>query len=253
MRFLPVLTIAVSMLVSLAAFEDVQARERSKRDSYEKERRQALILKRRQAHRNWLNTRKWGSTVAIGLPHPVDAGVSWTKPRGDSHSLTAGYVSFPLPSGKFKSLTADMQHLEYRYRSLPWIDQPVFWGIGLGVQKLNFSGTRPVNLTHEASGTNLEVDVDASMDVLSFYYTPHVGLVWYKRNGFHSGLSFGYLIPATANASLDARFSDDRFLDQSIKSTAAYQNLASDVEGLGRRAGKIGLPFLNLIELGYLF
>jgi hypothetical protein len=211
--------------------------------------RRYLAWKRQQRRQQY----HWGSFVGFGVPHPLDFGVSLTQVKNVSHMVSGGFFSLPLPSGKFDQLQANMFHLEYKYRSIPWKRHPFYWGIGAGIQQLEIIGRRPVGFEHQESGTKIDIEIDAAMQVLSAYYTPHLGFVWYQRSGFHAGFSFGYVIPFYSDAAMDTQITNDSFVDDSVQSTENYQALKEDVETLGRKAGRQGLPFVQLIEMGYLF
>ncbi|SMF03255.1 hypothetical protein [Pseudobacteriovorax antillogorgiicola] len=195
---------------------------------------------------------KWSPIISTGVPHPVDIGVGKIKPKGVSHLLTLGTFDANLGGkGKVKNLKADLNHLEYKFRHEPFWEHPVYWEIGFGYQQILISGEQEIDLSNE--GTKVPVPIDAAIDIKSLYTAIHFGMVFYRRGGFYNGFGFGYQIPFYSQADIDASFTGDGVIDDAIRSTSSYQEVENDLEELGVKAGKYGLPYLQIIELGYRF
>ena len=99
----------------------------------------------------------------------------------------------------------------------------------------------------------MSVPVNAGIDIKSLYGAAHFGMIFYRRGGFYHGWGFGYQIPVYSKADISSSFTGDSFIDGAIRSTGSYQEVESELERLGEKAGKLGLPYLQLLEIGYLF
>lgn len=195
---------------------------------------------------------RWTAVVSTGIPHPVDVGIGLIQPKGNSQILTLGTYQLNLGSrGRVKNMRANINHLEYKYRMEPLRGHSIFWEAALGYQEINIAGTQTIDL--ESDGAKISVPTSARIDIRSLYTAVHGGMVFYRKQGFYTGFSFGYQIPFYSWADVDSSITGDEIIDAALKSTAAYQELEGELETLGRRAGKFGLPYIQILELGYHF
>mgnify|MGYP003683359301 CR=1 FL=1 len=195
---------------------------------------------------------KWGAVMSAGIPHPIDVGGGVIRPKGNSQFLTFGTYLLNLGSrGRIKNMKANLNHLEFKYRMEPAREHPIYWEVALGYQEIKIAGSQSIDLQNGDS--KVSVPTSANINIMTLYSAIHLGMIYYQKNGFHSGFGFGYQVPFHSDADVNSSITGDDLIDESIRATAAYQDLESELEKLGRKAGKFGLPYIQLFEVGYRF
>lgn len=195
---------------------------------------------------------KWAALTSVSFPYPYQVGVGKVSRKGDSDLLGFGSLGFKLPSrGRAKNLKGNIAHLEYKHRSIPFKGHPFYYEWGGGVQSFSITGERTVNLSSD--DLSYPIDVRADLKIYSVYLNPKLGFTWFHKGGLFTGFSFGYNLPVYSQASFQGTFIEDDYINQAVTDTESYAGLKSDIEFLGTKAGKLGLPYLQLFELGYIF
>lgn len=193
---------------------------------------------------------KYEALAAVGIPHPYELSLGTRLDEKSRASVHVGYFNRKFRGGKgFKSLDGSMKHVEARY--LSFFQERPFWAVSVGVQELAIAGARDIAVATEVG--DLKIASEASIVVRSLYWTPQIGLSHRGKSGLIYNFVTGIQIPFAASARFSAKFTDDAFIDESIKSTDDYQSLKRDIERLGEKYGKLALPVLKLFELGISF
>lgn len=92
------------------------------------------------------------------------------------------------------------------------------------------------------------IPVTLKVDIKSTYTIPHIGWMWgVKDGGFFYSMELGMQSPSGVKTTLTTD------ADPLIKATQDYQDLEKEVTDTGDKIGKVGLPFLTLVKMGWLF
>lgn len=171
---------------------------------------------------------------ALGLPHPLNYGLTYVHPSQTfSAQISTGSYSQTVDAIDFK-----LDNTEIGLRWHPWASS-FFVGALFGQQKVNAKKTESITLYG---------DVTAVGEVKSNYITPHVGWMWGLHNaGFFFSFEVGYQSPFDVKIDLS---SDAPALAQQ---TPDYQRLERQVRDDAEKYGKMGLPYVALLKLGWLF
>jgi hypothetical protein len=174
-----------------------------------------------------------GAHAALGFPHVLTAGLDLVTPgRAWGFALIAGAFTASGP----ESTNVGMTNTELQLRYHPWASA-FYVGLGAGSHQVKIDKTETI----QGNSVKAEATVKAS------YLKPQFGWIWQYDSGFSIGMEFGYLSPSgsttdfTSNAPAPAQ------------ATPEYANLEKDVKDNGDKFGKMGLPFVSLIRLGWMF
>jgi hypothetical protein len=194
----------------------------------------------------------WAASLVLGIPHPVDLGVGYMQPKGESHIASLGLFQKSIAPGRgVRDIKLRMQHLEYRYRSEPSERHPLFWQVALGYQEIQVDGTKSVTLTQNE--LNFTTDIQGSLKIRSLYWIPKAGITKHFMNGLSLSWGFGYMIPALVTSDFSSRVPDDPLVDELLQSVGSYQLTKRDLERIGKRVGQLGIPHVDLIDLIWRF
>ena len=91
-----------------------------------------------------------------------------------------------------------------------------------------------------ATATDTAKNLQAKATVTSFYLAPEIGWKFVWDGGFFLGIDLGYQIIISANTTLDIPSGVDPAKSKNVTDAAD-------------KIGKIGLPVLTLLQLGYFF
>ncbi len=195
---------------------------------------------------------RWAALTSVSFPYPYQIGFGKVRRKGVSHFIEMGTFDFNIGSrGRVRNLKGNLAHIEYKNRFVPFKKHPFYCEYGGGIQKFDITGERTVTLTSE--GVSYPIDVQADLNIYSIYLNPKVGFTWYHRQGWFTGFGFGYNIPIYSQAGFSGTFTEDKFINQALVQTEGYSSFKSEIERLGTKAGKLGLPYLQILEIGYLF
>jgi hypothetical protein len=204
-----------------------------------------LALASHQAH-------DWGLTFSVGVPHPLWLGVDWLASPKFTLELGAGGLSVPFKSADGSSVNLGISAIDLRGRWHPWAGA-FFLGAALGFQRVHGTATEPIAYTQ--SGITQTVNVTADGTINAAYVTPQFGWMWVFSGGFTLGFDFGILVPISPRTQIDL-VADSALGNTAIdivRSTASYQELESRVDDVGNRVGKLNLPYVTVLKLGWMF
>jgi hypothetical protein len=175
----------------------------------------------------------FGAHAALGFPHVLTAGLDLVTPgRTWGFALIAGAFTASGP----ESTNVGMTNTELQLRYHPW-SSAFFVGLGAGNHQVKVDKVETI----------LGSSVKAEATVKASYLKPQFGWIWQYDSGLSIGMEFGYLSPSgsttdfTSNAPAPAQ------------ATQEYADLEKDVKDNGDKFGKMGLPFVSLLRLGWMF
>lgn len=175
--------------------------------------------------------------TGVAIPRPVSFGaeMKWKDVLG----LSAGYGFFPqltLDNVKLKVTALDFRFKVYPFKGSFSI------GVGLGTQ--TFTGQTSQVITPTA-GSPTPTNITLTQD--NFYAAPQLGWNWIWDSGFFMGMDLGVQLSISRKTALNTD------ADALIKAQTEYKNLEKDVNDMADLLGKIPLPLLTLIKIGYFF
>jgi hypothetical protein len=175
----------------------------------------------------------FGLHVAAGLPHPLTAGLDYLSPsRTWGASLITGSFSATVSDTK-----VGISNMELQLRYHPW-SSAFYVGLGGG------NHTVKAERTETISGFGA---VNAEAEVKAAYVSPQIGWLAMWDSGFTLGFQIGAVIPSGTTT----EFTTDA--PALAQATTEYQQLEADVKDEGDKYGKMTLPYLTLLRIGWLF
>lgn len=187
-----------------------------------------------------------GPSVAVGIPHPLTAGID---------VVYADLVNISVAGGRFGT-TVDETDLEIRNWDITarWFPFRGSFYLGAGYGKQGIVGKTTSNVDLDYNGVTLSVPTTIRLEVESSYLSPQLG--WFARwdSGFTMGFELGYIMPSGASSELQTSFRNvSAAAEQAVRDSEDYKKSKKDVEDLGKQLGETGLPYITLIRLGWLF
>jgi hypothetical protein len=191
-----------------------------------------------------------GPTVSIlQIPHPLQVGLE---------GKFLDIAGFSFMYGMFPKLTISdvsvkLDSWDVRARWFPFRGS-FFLGAAYGKQKL--TGTKKQSISTNVAQYPT-VDIEGKVELETPYLSPHLGWRWVAKSGFFYGLELGWQF--ALNASTTVSTDKDDFFNTQIRpydttnAAADYDKLRADVVDEGNKIGKIGLPHITLIQIGWYF
>ena len=187
-----------------------------------------------------------GPSVALGLPHPVTGGIDIVYADIAALSITGGRFGVNV-----MDTDIEIRNWDVAARWFPF--QGTFF-VGASYGNQGIVGKRKVDLKVTTAGVPLTVPTTLRLEIESNYFTPQIG--WYARwdSGFTLGFDIGFQIPSGANSELQTSFEDVSAAGEvAVRNSDEYKDNKKDVEDAAEAIGKKGIPFINIIRLGWLF
>lgn len=180
---------------------------------------------------------RFGFHGTAGIPHLMTAGLDYI------HS--SGFFGASLNFGGFGTKTNDVEvsmgHTEIALQYYPFAGS-FFVGALVGQQTLKGKKTQ----VNTQSGQTLTAEVT----VKSNYITPHIGWNWIWDSGFNLGFEVGYQSPSSNSTDI---VTNAAAYGVTEANNAEYAAQVKDVRDKGDQLGKMGLPYLTLLKIGWLF
>lgn len=198
------------------------------------------------------NFRSWGATISANVPHPIFGELEHRFTPKWSMGIGAGGLAVDSLQIDEIPLKLSMAAVDARVRWHPW-GGAFFLGAALGVQKVN--GQASDNISVSAAGQTYVVNTSVTADIVSAYLTPHLGWLWIWKSGFTVGFDFGVQLPINPNTQISIATNNNIAnigLDL-IEHTQQYQDLQSKVQNDGDKLGKLPLPYMTVLRLGWMF
>ncbi|MBX3039486.1 MAG: hypothetical protein KF789_02110 [Bdellovibrionaceae bacterium] len=176
----------------------------------------------------------FGFHGGVEIPHPINYGLNYV------HS--SGLFSAEISTGSFKhkidDVDAKLENIELGLRWHPWSGS-FFVGMLLGQHTVTATKTESITGFGDVTGT-AKVKAD--------YLTPHVGWMWgMEGGGFFGGFEIGYQSPMNSTV----EYNDNAPTAATL--LPEYNRFRKDVQDEGKKYGKMGLPYLALLKIGWLF
>jgi len=191
-----------------------------------------------------------GGLISLGFPFLNEAGLIRKHNRYDYYLVTGGYYSRKIKSGRIDNFKFSFRHFGAKWRHRPFRD-PFYTQLGAAYQNLQFTGT--ANVEANNPDTKIRVPVDAKLSITTIVTMAQIGLMWQNSRHLFWGFSVGLQVPLYSDSRLKTSVTDDPFINEIIQSVGDYQEIQRDVEKASEKAGKISLPVLQILELGYFF
>jgi hypothetical protein len=197
--------------------------------------------------------RSWqaGPVLSTGLLQPWVVRGEYHQDRTWSAGLGFGTYTYSTSSGEVDDISVSLRQIEVLGSWFPW--QSAFYvNGGLGQQVISAEATSKQKVQSAASGGE-ELSLTGSYDITSTYLFAGVGWLWRLTQNFVLGTGFGLHLPIASSAEFDATLADSEVLNEAVKKTNAYKEFESATEDAGKAAGRLALPKLELLRIGYLF
>ena len=189
-----------------------------------------------------------GITLSGEFPHPIFVDIEDRLSPAFDIALGGGGLSLGFNSNG-TPIQASVNAVDLRAHWRPF-DGAFFMGFALGIQNLSATATKSIPVPTVGS-----LNTNVALKLTSFYLTPHLGWEWVTSGGFAFGLDFGWQFPFAPSTTVTV--TSDQTLTQSvlnlIEQTAEYQSLNSNVSDAGDKIGKISIPYITVLRLGYFF
>jgi hypothetical protein len=196
--------------------------------------------------------RSWGATISANIPHPVFVELEHRFSPKWSVGLGAGGLSLNNLNINQIPLTLSIAGVDGRVRWHPW-GGSFFLGMALGGQK--FSGQASDNIPVTIGPQTTNIDTSVTAQITSAYLTPHLG--WFKvfNSGFTLGFDFGLQVPVRPQTQIAIATNNNvaNIALDLIEQTKQYQDLQTKVQDAGDKIGKIPLPYMTVLRLGWMF
>ncbi len=191
-----------------------------------------------------------GPTVQIlQVPHPLQVGIEGKYLDIAGFSGMYGMV----PKFTVNGVGIKLDAWDVRARWFPFRGA-FFLGAAYGQQKL--TGTKAQAVSYSAAGQTESVNLEATDEIKTTYISPHLGWRWVTNVGFFYGMEFGWQFAmsstATVTTNQDSLF-EDLVRPNDASAYETYRNLKADIEDKSNKIGKIGLPHVSLIQIGWYF
>lgn len=183
----------------------------------------------KEEKRQW----KLGPTVAVSFPRVTEYALEYKTGSGlFSTALISGGFSFKPES----TTSASFSNFELRGRWHPFYGS-FFLGLGMGSQSIKVQATDTIN------STNVVLD----LDITSTYMVPHIGWLSVYSFGLTFGFDVGMIVPSGVKSKLSSN------APTIVKSTSDYQKMEDDILASGDKLGKVSIPYMTLLKVGWLF
>jgi hypothetical protein len=179
-----------------------------------------------------------GPTVALGFPHPLTYGLD---------ALWNDTVSGGFSIGNFETKAQDVEigisNWDLRARWHPF-GGSFFLGAAYGNQTIDAKLKKDIEVGTTKVSTSLKLKVETT------YLTPHLGWFAVWDSGFTLGTEFGYQMALSSKTKdLDVTFEGGADPSGSDE----FRKNADDIKKGAEQFGKVSIPYLTLLRLGWLF
>jgi len=179
--------------------------------------------------------RRIGPVLAISVPHPVNLGVTWRMSEILNFTAQGGWLLIPIKKG---DITITNVEMTARWH---FLSGSFFTALAAGYNAIAFS----TSIKFDGMGDG---GSGVTLGIKSFYVTPQLGFMWFKKSGFYIGFSGGIQIPllwagdlvVTGPPPTDNLAAKKASLEKSAKAPLGYY------AGLKK-------PFVSLLTIGWLF
>jgi len=185
-----------------------------------------------------------GATAALTFPHLINLGLDTLIYHRFGVSLNYGNVTKSI-----NSVDVSMKHTDVRLRWFPW-ESSFFVGAAFGQHQMSGEVDRQVSepTTKQKYATHGKLVAKAN------YIAPHFGWFSVWDSGFTLGCDFGYLVPSSPKSTFTSTFANaPAGSEETLKETAEYKKMKSDLEGSAKSYAGKKLPFSTLLRIGWMF
>lgn len=173
----------------------------------------------------------------VSIPRPINVEFS-LKPNAFV-GLGVGFSM--LPEVTFEDVSSRMTAFNAVGRIFPF--QGAFYlGLGAGLQNIVVEGEDTID------GDSYTGSVDHS----AFFLTPQVGWLWVWDSGFALGMNVGVQIPITSTPDVRVRDARGQEIDPNDVGPGAVE-LRDDASDVAEYLGKLPLPAVDLLKIGFYF
>lgn len=198
---------------------------------------------------------RMGPSIQLAVPHPLNLGLDARFHRMFSVGVNGGYLPVNLTIGG-TATQISLTNYEARARWHPF-SGAFFLGGAFGQQRVSARASKSIALAVQAGDqtVSLPLNLDVSLNLQSWYATPHLGWMWIFDSGFCLGFELGVQWGFGSRSSFDISIQDptlNSYLTQ-VKEDQEYKDLRNSIEGAGNKIGNAVLPFVTALRIGWLF
>ncbi len=185
-----------------------------------------------------------GGTAALEFPHLLNMGLESLFYHRFGVSLNYGNVTKSI-----NNIDVAMKHTDVRLRWFPW-ESAFFVGAAVGQHQMSGEVNRQVS----EQTTKQKYATHGKLVATANYIAPHFGWFSVWDSGFTLGCDFGYLVPLSPKATFTSSFANaPAGSDETLKDTAEYKKMKSDLDGSAKSYASKKLPFSTLLRIGWMF
>jgi hypothetical protein len=189
----------------------------------------------------------FGASASLTVPHLMNIGLETIIFRKFGVSLNYGNVT-----RRINNVDLMMQHMDARFRWFP-MGTSFFAGIALGRHQITGELDRDISYT-AADSKKLVVQSHGKLTAHANYVAPHIGWFSVWDSGFTMGFDVGYLFPTSPGSKFSSSFKNaPADSDAALRETQDYKRLKEDLEDSAKAYASKGLPFVNILRLGWMF
>ena len=205
----------------------------------------AAVAPDRKDHGGLFGPWRFGPTVQVGLPHPINYGLDLLYDKTFGFGFSTGKFKVKSKATEFQFANWDL-----RARWHPW-QGSFFLGAAYGQQDLFLQSSQDLKIS--ANGVDLAVPTTIQIDVKTNYLTPHLGWFSVSDWGFTIGFEIGAQIPLSTKDDLAIGFENvSASQEAAVKATDKYKDAKKKVDDASKLFGKQIFPYITLLRLGWL-
>ena len=189
----------------------------------------------------------FGPSLRIGIPHPLNLAGEVKFNSKWSVAAGVGYLALSLSTNNTPVSVSEF-NFDVRGRWHPFSGS-FFLGLALGTQ--SFGGSTTVS--ESVPGATVPLKINAT--VSSLFIAPHLGWLWWFKQGLFLGVELGAQIPVSPSTKIEVTAVDSSqssLVDQATQ-TADYKTQLANAENVANQAASQVLPYVGLVRFGYLF
>lgn len=187
-----------------------------------------------------------GPTVSLAFPHLVNYSVDATYGKLIGISFGGGRLGYAFD----EKSEVEIRNWDLRARWFPFLGS-FFLGAAYGTQGI--VGKTSQDLKMKQGELELAIPTDMRLDVTTNYLTPHLGWFATWDSGFTLGFEVGYQMAMNSSAKFNAVFQNVSAASRSsVENSDEYKKAKEDVEVMAETFGKVSIPYVNLLRMGWL-
>jgi hypothetical protein len=188
-----------------------------------------------------------GPTVSLAFPHLGNASVEVMYKDSFSGGVSFGRLKRELD----EDTEIELRNMDVRARWHPF-EGSFFLGAAYGNQGI--VGKVKTDLETDYQGLEVKVPTTIRLAVDVNYFTPHLGWFAVWDSGFTMGFEIGYQMALKSESDLQIGFENvTEEAEDELKESDDYKKQKKDIEAVAKAFGEKGIPYVNLLRIGWMF